>query len=52
MVKLNKLVDRQKKIRLGAGWQPGADGVYAYAFTTDISKFVEDALSSNRESAA
>lgn len=49
MVKLNKLVDRQKKIRLAAGWQPGVDSVYAYAFTTDVSKFVEDAINSNRE---
>ena len=51
MVKLNKLTNKAKKIRLGAGWQAG-EPVYAYEFTTDVSKFIEDANSTNRESAA
>lgn len=51
MIKLNKLTDKAKKIRLGAGWQAG-EPIYAYEFTTDISKFIENANSTNRESAA
>lgn len=52
LIKSNLMVDRSRKKKIAAGWQPSLNlNVYCYVFATDVTKFVEN-VNTNRESAA